>query len=201
MRFIRRVALLISFVAVVTAATAFAAEDDGTYAEVISASALCRDLFWEGVDAIAERKLGEARAKLERAVKEDGGCFLAYLLLSQLEYAEGNDEKSTEFLQRIPPEPPELRTMYEDAAAALRADDYDAAAAKAKGLVAAYPQTITAVAALHLLARAEYHLGRGERARRVFRVAYMYSELAPGTVPAYGSEAEAEELEKFAGLR
>ncbi len=200
MRFMRRVAFLISVVAVATPA-ALAAQEDGTYPEIISASARCRDLFWDGVDAIGERKLGEAGAKLEQAVKEDDGCFLAYLLLSQLEYAEGNDEKSTEFLQRIPPEPPELRAMYEDVAAALRADDYDAAAAKAEGLVAAYPQTITAIAALHLLARAEYHLGRGERARRIFKVAYMYSDLAPGTVPAYGSEAEAEELEKFAGLR
>lgn len=200
MRFMRRVAFLISVVAVATPA-ALAAQEDGTYPEIISASARCRDLFWDGVDAIGERKLGEAGAKLEQAVKEDDGCFLAYLLLSQLEYAEGNDEKSTEFLQRIPPEPPELRAMYEDVAAALRADDYDAAAAKAEGLVAAYPQTITAIAALHLLARAEYHLGRGERARRIFKVAYLYSDLAPGTVPAYGSEAEAEELEKFAGLR
>lgn len=200
MRFIRRVALLISVVAVATPA-ALAVQENGTYPEIISASARCRDLFWEGVDAIGERKLGEAGAKLERAVKEDDGCFLAYLLLSQLEYAEGNDEKSTEFLQRITLEPPELRAMYEDVAAALRADDYDATAAKAEGLVAAYPQTITAIAALHLLARAEYHLGRAERARGILKVAYMYSDLAPGTVPAYGSEAEAEELEKFAGLR
>jgi tetratricopeptide (TPR) repeat protein len=201
MRFFRKVALLFSVVAVAVPAATFAAQEDGTYPEIISASARCRDLFWEGVDAIGERELGEARVKLERAVKEDDGCFLAYLLLSQLEYAEGNDEKSTEFLQRIPPEPPELRAMYEDVAAALRADDYDAAAAKAEDLVAAYPQTITAIAALHLLARAEYHLGRGERARGILKVAYMYSDLAPGTVPAYGSEAEAEELEKFAGLR
>jgi len=141
MRFFRKVALLFSVVAVAVPAATFAAQEDGTYPEIISASARCRDLFWEGVDAIGERELGEARVKLERAVKEDDGCFLAYLLLSQLEYAEGNDEKSTEFLQRIPPEPPELRAMYEDVAAALRADDYDAAAAKAEDLVAAYPQT------------------------------------------------------------
>jgi len=44
-------------------------------------------------------------------------------------------------------------------------------------------------------------LGRRTEAALTLKAAYMYSDLAPGTVPAYGSEAEAEELKEFAGVR
>lgn len=186
---------------VAVAAAGAAAGEAVPYEEIISPNAACRDYFWEGIDAVGARKLNDAREKLKKALQEDDGCFLAYLLLSQVEYAEGNDKESTEYLQRIPPEPPELTGLYEELAAALRADDYDVVAAQAEQLVAAYPQTIRAVAALHLLGRAQYHLGRRPEAALTLKAAYMYSDLAPGTVPAYGSDAEAEELEKFAGLR
>ena len=63
------------------------------------------------------------------------------------------------------------------------------------------PQTIRAIAALHLLGRAQYRLGRRPEAALALKAAYMYSDLAPGTVPAYGSEAEAEEFVEFAGVR
>lgn len=186
---------------VAVAAAGAAAGEAVPYEEIISPNAACRDYFWEGIDAVGARKLNDAREKLKKALQEDDGCFLAYLLLSQVEYAEGNDKESTEYLQRIPPEPPELTGLYEELAAALRADDYDVVAAQAEQLVAAYPQTIRAVAALHLLGRAQYHSGRRPEAALTLKAAYMYSDLAPGTVPAYGSDAEAEELEKFAGLR
>ena len=192
---------LIGVLIVVVAATAAAADDAMPYKEIISADAGCREYFWEGIDAIGGGKMKGARDKLDKAVKADADCFLAYLLLSQLEYAEGNDEKSTEYLQRVAAEPPELSALYEEVAVALRADDYEAVASQAKKLVAAYPQTMRAIAALHLLGRAQYYLGRRAEAVLALKAAYMYSDLAPGTVPAYGSEAEAEELEEFAGVR
>lgn len=199
MTLLRKKLIVVLIVAV--AATAAAADDAMPYEEIISPDAGCRAYFWEGIDAVGAGKIKDARGKLGKAVKADAGCFLAYLLLSQLEYAEGNDEKSTEYLQRIAAEPPELSAVYEELAAALRADDYETVASQAEKLVAAYPQTISAVAALHLLGRAQYHLGRRPEALLALKAAYMYSDLAPGTVPAYGSEAEAKELEKFAGVR
>jgi tetratricopeptide (TPR) repeat protein len=192
---------LIGVLIAAVAATAVAADDAMRYEEIISADAGCREYFWEGIDAIGGGQMKDARDKLNNAVKEDADCFLAYLLLSQLEYVEGNDEKSTEYLQRVAAEPPELSALYEEVAAALRADDYEAVASQAEKLVAAYPQTIRAIAALHLLGRAQYQLGRRAEAALTLKAAYMYSDLAPGTVPAYGSEAEAEELEEFAGVR
>jgi Tfp pilus assembly protein PilF len=192
---------LIVVLIVAVAATAAAADDAMPYEEIISPDAGCREYFWEGIDEIGAGDVKGARDKLDKAVETDGGCFLAYLLLSQLEYAEGNDEKSTEYLQRVAAEPPELAALYEEVAAALRADDYEAVASQAGKLVAAYPQTIRAIAALHLLGRAQYQLGRRPEAALALKAAYMYSDLAPGTVPAYGSEAEAEEFEKFAGVR
>ncbi len=196
-----RTAFLAVLIAAMAAGTAVAGDEAAPYAAVISRDATCREYFWKGIDAIGAGKLNGARDSLEKALREDDGCFLAYLLLSQVEYADGNDAKSTEYLERIPPEPPELAGLYEELAAALRADDYEKVAAQAEKLVAAYPQTIRAVAALHLLGRAQYHLGRRAEAALTLKAAYMYSDLAPGTVPAYGSEAEAEEVEKFAGVR
>ena len=185
----------------VVAATAVAADGAVPYEEIISADAGCREYFWEGIDAIGAGDMKGARDKLDKAVEADAGCFLAYLLLSQLEYVEGNDEKATEYLQRIASEPPELSALYEEVAVSLRADDYEAVASQAEKLVAAYPQTIRAIAALHLLGRAQYQLGRRPEAGLTLKEAYMYSDLAPGTVPAYGSAEEAEEFEKFAGVR
>jgi hypothetical protein len=170
------------------------------YEDIISPDADCRAFFWDGVDALGDGELAQAKKNLESAVKEDDGCFLAYLLLSQIAYAEHDDPASTAYLERIPPEPPELRALYEDLAAALRADDFEAVAAKAANVVAAYPQTVTAIAALHLLARAQYALGRRAEAALTFKAAYMFSALAPGTVPAYASPVEAEEFAKFAGV-
>jgi tetratricopeptide (TPR) repeat protein len=192
---------LIGLLVAAFAATAAAADDAVPYEEIISPDAGCREYFWEGIDAIGAGDVKAARDKLDKAVKGDDGCFLAYLLLSQLEYAEGNDEKSTEYLRRVAAEPPELDALYEELAVALRADDYEAAAAQAEKLVAAYPQTIRAIAALHLLGRAQYELGRRAEAALTLKAAYMYSDLAPGTVPAYGSAEEAEEFEEFAGVR
>jgi Tfp pilus assembly protein PilF len=192
---------LIVVLIVAVAATAAAADDPMPFKEIISPDADCRDYFWEGIDEIGAGDMKGARDRLGKAVEADGDCFLAYLLLSQLEYAEGNDEKSTEYLERIAAEPPELSAVYEELTVALRADDYEAVASQADKLVAAYPQTIRAIAALHLLGRAQYQLGRRPEAALTLKAAYMYSDLAPGTVPAYGSPAEAEELEKFAGVR
>jgi hypothetical protein len=185
---------------VLAATSALAGDEDVPYQEIISDDADCRAYFWEGVDSLGDGKKVQAKKDFEKAVKEDEGCFLAYLLLSQITYAEGDDQESTAYLHSIPPEPPELGAMYEDLAAALRADDFGVVSEKAGNIVTAYPQTITAIAALHLLGRAEYFLGHRAEAATILRAAYMYSALAPGTVPAYGSKVEAEELEKFAGV-
>jgi len=171
------------------------------YEAIISPDAACRELFWRGVEAIGAEKLKDAEKDLKAAVKIDGNCFLAYILLSQIAYVYKDDRKATAYLERIPPEPPELAALYEDLVTALRADDYDRLAAGAAALLAAYPQTMTAVATLHLLARAQYYAGAKDEALQTFKAAFMYSELAPGTVPAYGSQAEMIELETFAGRR
>jgi tetratricopeptide (TPR) repeat protein len=192
---------LIGVSLIVAAAGAAVADDAMPYEEIISPDAKCRAYFWEGIDEMGAGDVKGARDKLNKAVKADDDCFLAYMLLSQIEYAEGDDVKSTEYLQRIAAEPPELDAMYEELAASLRDDDYEAVASRAQKLVKAYPQTIRAVAALHLLGRAQYYLGRRPEAALTLKAAYMYSDLAPGTVPAYGSEAEADELEEFAGVR
>ncbi len=192
---------LVSVIIAFFAAAAAAAEDAVPYEEIISPDAGCREYFWEGIDALGAGDVKGARDKLDKAVNEDDGCFLAYLLLSQLEYAEGNDEKSTEYLRRVAAEPPELDALYEELAAALRADDYEAVAAQAEKLVNAYPQMIWAIVALYLLGWAQYELGRRAEAALTLKTAYMYSDLAPGTVPAYGSPEEAVEFEEFAGVR
>lgn len=169
------------------------------YEDVVSADPACRESFWKGVEALGEGKVKDAEKSLKEAARLDGGCFLAYILLSQIAYARRDDKASTAYLQKIPPEPPEVQALYEDLVKALRADDYECLAKGAADLVAAYPQTMTAIAALHLLARAQYYTGAKEEALRTFKVAFMYSELAPGTVPAYASRAEMMELESFAG--
>lgn len=193
----RKLSLVFIFLA---ATSALADEDYVPYQEIISDDADCRAYFWDGVDSLGNGKKAQAKKDFEKAVKEDEGCFLAYLLLSQIAYAEGDDEESTAYLRSIPPEPPELGAMYEDLAEALRADDFGVVSEKAGNIVTAYPQTITAIAALHLSGRAEYFLGHRAEAATILRAAYMYSALAPGTVPAYGSSVEAEEFEKFAGV-
>ncbi|UCH78373.1 MAG: hypothetical protein JSU81_00020 [Candidatus Coatesbacteria bacterium] len=177
-----------------------AAAAEEPYAEVVSANAACREHFWAGVSALADGKTDAAKENFDAALDVDPGCFLVYFVLSQVAYFEGDDAESTAYLQQIPPEPPELRAMYDDVAAALRADDFETVAASASQIVAAYPQTITAIAALHLLGRAQYYLGRRAEAATTIKVAYLYSGLAPGTIPAYASQVEAEEIEKFAGV-
>jgi hypothetical protein len=184
---------------VLAAAPVLAAGDEVPFEDIVSDDVACREYFWSGVDALGNGKLDAAKEDFENAVKADDGCFLVYLLLSQVAHAEGRDEESTAYLESIPPEPPELGAMYEDLAAALRADDYGAVEAKAENIIGAYPQTITAIATLHLLARAEYFLGNRDEATTIIKAAYMYSALAPGTVPAYASPVEAEEFEKLAG--
>jgi len=62
-------------------------------------------------------------------------------------------------------------------------------------------KTMTAIAALHLLGRAQYWTGNKDDAFRILRVAYMYSDLAPGSVPAFGTQAEINEIETFVGRR
>ncbi len=180
---------------------AAAAGGDLVYKDIISSNAVCRAFFWQGIEAMGNENLEEGKGYLQGAAGADGACFLAYLLMSQIEYVAGNDKEATEYLQKIPPEPPELAGLYEDVAAALRADNYERVVTFATDLIAAYPQTITAIAALHLLARAQYYTGARDEARRTFKEAYLYSGLAPGTVPAYGSDAEATALETFAGVR
>lgn len=190
--------ILVWLAAAGAAGVALAAEEP--YAEVVSANEACRDLFWAGVSALADGKTEEAKGNFDSALDADPGCFLAYFVLSQVAYFEGDDERSTAYLQQIPPEPPELRALYEDAVAALQHDDFEKVASTTSQIVAAYPQTITAIAALHLLGRAQYYLGRRAAAATTIKAAYLYSGLAPGTVPAYASQVEAEEIEKFAGV-
>jgi hypothetical protein len=180
------------------ASIAAAAEEP--YAEIVSAEAECREHFWAGVSALADGETGSAKEDFRAALDVDPGCFLVYFVLSQVAYFEGDDAASTAYLEQIPPEPPELRAMYDDTAAALRADEFESVAASASQIVAAYPQTITAIAALHLLGRAQYYLGRRAAATTTIKAAYLYSGLAPGTIPAYASQVEAEEIEKFAGV-
>ncbi len=187
--------------AVLAPAPARAAAGGMLYEDIISSDAGCRDLFWQGVDALGAGKLKDAKGAFGKALKTDGKCFLAYLLLSQIAYAEKDAKESTDYLRKIPSEPPELLGMYEDLTTLLRADDYARLATQAKNLLAAYPQTMTAVATLHLLARAQYYSGEKEDALNTFKAAFMYSDLAPGTVPAYGSQEEMNELETFAGRR
>jgi len=198
-RVLLKTTLIITGLAAAGAAS-FAAPAEEPYAEIVSANAACRDLFWEGVSALADGKTDAAKENFDAALDADPGCFLVYFVLSQVAYFEGDDAESTAYLQKIPPEPPELRAMYDDAAAALRADDFETVAASASQIVAAYPQTITAIAALHLLGRAQYYLGRRAAATTTIKAAYLYSGLAPGTIPAYASQVEAEEIEKFAGV-
>lgn len=171
------------------------------FEDVISRNRLAREYFWQGVTALSEDDIALAEKNLKKAAELDPACFLAYMVLSQTEYARGNDREASAYLSKIPPEPPELAAAYEDLAADLRARNYEKVATSALSLVQAYPQTISAIAALHLLGRAWYYTDKKENALAAFKVAYMYSDLAPGTIPAYASPAEAMELETFAGRR
>ena len=177
------------------------AKEDVSYQDIISSNPECRDYFWKGVEDIGAGKLGPAEADLKKAADKDKNSFLAYILLSQLAYARKDDAKSTSYLQQIPAEPPELGASYEDMIKALQADDFARVETMARGILKGYPQTMTAVATLHFLARAQYYTDQKDEARETFKAAFMYSDLAPGTVPAYGSAAETEEMEKFAGRR
>jgi hypothetical protein len=50
---------------------------------------------------------------------------------------------------------------------------------------------------LHLLGRAQYYLGERDEAWETLNYAYMLSDLAPGTVPAYSDENEMETITAF----
>jgi hypothetical protein len=172
-----------------------------SYDAIVSRDAACNDAFWAGVDALGNDDLKGADAAFGKAVAADRGCFLAYLLLSQVAYARGNEDASAAWLRKAPPEPPEVEAAYDGIRAPLAAHDWPAVERKAQSIIAAYPQTMTALAALHLLGRAQYYGGKKEEALLTLKTAYMYSDLAPGTVPAYASEAEVVELQTFAGRR
>lgn len=197
--------LFLSFCLIGFAAAAFGAENPESanlpFKEVISPQADCREAFWEGVAALGDDNLSAAAANMEKAVAADKNCFLACILLSQLAFAADDEEASRAWLKRMPPEPPEVDGIYDEIRAALRADEYALIAKLSDDLIDAYPQTMTAIAALHLLGRAQYWMGNKEEAFRTLRAAYMYSDLAPGTVPAFGTQAEIIEIETFAGRR
>jgi tetratricopeptide (TPR) repeat protein len=201
----KRLCLLISAFSLAGAVGAAAAENAESanlpYKEIISSNADCRELFWNGVAALGEDDLKAAASNMEKAVGADNNCFLAYILLSQIAFAQGDEEASRTWFKRMPQDPPEVDGIYDQIRDALRADDFPVIAKLSAELVRAYPQTITAIAALHLLGRAQYWSGNKDDAFRTLRAAYMYSDLAPGTVPAFGTQAEINEIETFAGRR
>jgi thioredoxin-like negative regulator of GroEL len=171
------------------------------YEDILSPDAACRDACWAGVEAIGAEDAAAARAAFEAAAARDPKCFVAWVMLSGLAAAAGDRELAATYVDRIPAEPPEVNAGYDRITAALREDDWAGVAARAGELIRAYPQTVTAISALHLLARAQYYGGSRDEAYTTLRAAYMYSDLVPGTVPTYASQAEANELELFAGRR
>jgi len=201
----KRLGILVVSVILAGAGSAVAAESaesaDLPYKEIISSNADSREVFWDGIAALGDNDLKTAGGDLEKAVGYDKNCFLAYILLSQISYAQGDEETSRLWLARMPQEPPEVDGIYDEIRGALRADDFPVIAKLSAELVRAYPQTMTAIAALHLLGRAQYWSGNKDDAFRTLRAAYMYSDLAPGTVPAFGTQAEINEIETFAGRR
>ena len=171
------------------------------YEEILSPEPACREACWAGVDAIEANDMAKARTAFEAAAARDPKRFVAWIMLSGLAAAAGDRELAATYVGKIPAEPPEVNAGYDRITAALREDDWAGVAARAAELIRAYPQTPTAISALHLLARAQYYGGSRDEAYTTLRAAYMYSDLVPATVPTYASEAEANELELFAGRR
>lgn len=164
---------------------------------VISPNPAARAYFWKGIDALAEGDEAGAEDKFELAVKADENCIMAYALLSQLAYAAGDEELSREYYDRMSEEPPELETIYAWAVEPTAEENWAEAAARSKEFVEQYPETMRAIAMLHLLGRAQYYLGERDEAWETLNYAYMLSDLAPGTVPAYENEDEYETITAF----
>jgi tetratricopeptide (TPR) repeat protein len=164
---------------------------------VISPNPAARAYFWEGIDALAEGDEAGAEDKLELAVKADENCIMAYALLSQLAYAGGDEKASREYYDLMTKEPPELETIYAWAVEPTAGENWAEAAARSKEFVEQYPETLRAIAMLHLLGRAQYYLGERDEAWETLNYAYMLSDLAPGTVPAYSDENEMETITAF----
>jgi tetratricopeptide (TPR) repeat protein len=165
--------------------------------DVISPNPAARAYFWEGIDALAEGDEAGAEDKLELALGADENCIMAYSLLSQLAYAGGDEELSREYYDRMSEEPTELETIYAWAVEPTAEENWVEAAARSKEFVEQYPQTLRAIATLHLLGRAQYYLGETDEAWETLNYAYMMSDLVPGTVPAYASEEELEIITAF----
>jgi tetratricopeptide (TPR) repeat protein len=164
---------------------------------VISPNPAARAYFWGGVDALAEGDEGGAKDKFELAVTADENCVMAYSLLSQLAYARGDEELSREYYDRMSEEPPELELIYAWAVEPTAEENWAEAAARSKEFVEQYPQTLRAIAMLHLLGRAQYYLGERDEAWETLNYSYMMSDLVPGTVPAYANEEELEIITAF----
>ncbi|UCE26309.1 MAG: hypothetical protein JSW52_08080 [Candidatus Coatesbacteria bacterium] len=164
---------------------------------VISPNPAARAYFWEGIDALADGDEIGAKDRFELAVGADEKCVLAYALLSQLAYAAGDEELSREYYDRMSEEPPELEVLYAWAVEPTAEGDWDEAAARAREFVEQYPQTLRAIAILHLLGRAQYYMGERDEAWETLNYAFMMSDLVPGTVPAYENEDEYETISAF----
>jgi tetratricopeptide (TPR) repeat protein len=164
---------------------------------VISPNPAARAYFWEGIDALAEGDEAGAKDRFELAVGADEKCVLAYALLSQLAYAAHDEELSREYYDRMSEEPPELETLYAWAVEPTVDGNWAEAEARARELVEQYPQTLRAIALLHLLGRAQYYLGERDEAWETLNHAFMMSDLVPGTVPAYENEDEYETITAF----
>lgn len=164
---------------------------------VISPDPAARAYFWEGIDALADGDEAGAEDKFELALGADENCIMAYSLLSQLAYAASDEELSREYYDRMSEEPPELETIYAWAVEPTAEGDWPEAAARAREFVEQYPQTLRAIAILHLLGRAQYHLGERDEAWETLNYAFMMSDLAPGTVPAYANEDEIKTITEF----
>ena len=165
--------------------------------DVISPNPAARAYFWDGIDALAEGDETGAEDKFELAVGADENCILAYALLSQLAYAAGDEELSREFYNRMSEEPPELEIIYAWAVEPTAEENWVEAAARAHEFVEQYPQTLRAIAMLHLLGRAQYYVGERDEAWETLNYAFMMSDLTPGTVPAYADEDEYETITAF----
>jgi len=182
---------VLSSVAFTTVAPAYTNDD------VISPNPAARAYFWEGIDALADGDEAGAKDKFELAVGADEDCIMAYSLLSQLAYAAGDDELSHEYYDRMSEEPPELEVLYSWAVEPTADENWADAAARSKEFVEQYPQTLRAIAMLHLLGRAQYYLGERDGAWETLNYAFMMSDLVPGTVPAYATEDEVETITAF----
>jgi tetratricopeptide (TPR) repeat protein len=165
--------------------------------DVISPNPAALAYFWEGIDALAEGDEAGAEGKFELALGADENCIMAYSLLSQLAYAAGDEDMSREYYDRMSEEPPELEIIYAWAIEPTAEENWVEAAARAREFVEQYPQTLRAIAMLHLLGRAQYYVGERDEAWETLNYAFMMSDLAPGTVPAYANEDEIETITAF----